>query len=86
MKVLDFYADWCNPCKALAPVLDKVLEEKKLNLTKINIEEDDADMSVKYNVRNIPTVIVIDDNDVEVKRFTGTKTEVDLREFFDKLS
>ena len=86
MKVLDFYADWCNPCNALAPVLDKVLEEKKLNLTKINIEEDDADMSVKYNVRNIPTVIVVDDNDVEVKRFTGTKTEVDLREFFDELS
>ena len=67
-------------------ILDKVLEEKKLNLTKINIEEDDADMSVKYNVRNIPTVIVVDDNDVEVKRFTGTKTEVDLREFFDELS
>lgn len=83
MKVLDFYADWCNPCKALAPVLDKVIKENKLNLTKINIEEDDADMSVKYNVRNIPTVIVVDDNDVEVKRFSGTKTEGDLREFFN---
>lgn len=85
MKVLDFYADWCNPCKTLAPVLDKVLEEKKLNLTKINIEEDDADMSVKYNVRNIPTVVVVDDNDVEVKRFSGTKTEGDLREFFSNI-
>ena len=85
MKVLDFYADWCNPCKALAPVLDKVLEEKKLNLTKINIEEDDADMSVKYNVRNIPTVVVVDDNDNELKRFTGTMTETDLNKFFDEL-
>ena len=83
MKVLDFYADWCNPCKALAPVLDKVLEEKKLNLTKINIEEDMDDLSIKYNVRNIPTVVVVDDNDVEVKRFSGTKTECDLREFFN---
>lgn len=85
MKVLDFYADWCNPCKALAPVLDKVLEEKKLNLTKINIEEDVDDLSIKYNVRNIPTVIVIDDNDNEIKRFTGTKTETDLNKFFDEL-
>lgn len=85
MKVLDFYADWCNPCKALAPVLDKVLKEKKLNLTKINVEEDTDDLSAKYNVRNIPTVIVVDDNDVEVKRFSGTKTETDLNKFFDEL-
>ena len=83
MKVLDFYADWCNPCKALAPVLDKVIKENKLNLTKINIEEDMDDLSIKYNVRNIPTVVVVDDNDVEVKRFSGTKTEGDLREFFN---
>ena len=85
MKVLDFYADWCNPCKALAPVLDKVLEEKKLNLVKINVEEDTDDLSAKYNVRNIPTVVVVDDNDVEVKRFSGTKTEIDLNKFFDEL-
>lgn len=86
MKVLDFYADWCNPCKALAPVLDKVLEEKKLNLTKINIEEDDDDICTLFNVRNIPTVVVVDDNNVEIKRFTGTKTEADLNKFFDELS
>ena len=85
MKVLDFYADWCNPCKALAPVLDKVLAEKKLDLTKINVEEDDDDMCTRFKVRNIPTVIVVDDNDVEVKRFSGTKTEGDLREFFNNI-
>ena len=81
MKVLDFYADWCNPCKSLAPVLDKVVEEKGLELTKINIEEDQEDLSIKYNVRNIPTVVVIDDNDNEVKRFSGMKQESDVREF-----
>ena len=86
MKVLDFYADWCNPCKGLAPVLDKVLAEKKLDLTKINVEEDDDDMCTRFKVRNIPTVIVVDDNDVEVKRFSGTKTEGDLNKFFDELS
>lgn len=85
MKVLDFYADWCNPCKALAPVLDKVLEENKLNLVKINVEEDIDDLSAKYNVRNIPTVVVVDDNDVEIKRFSGTKSETDLNKFFDDI-
>lgn len=83
MKVLDFYADWCNPCKALAPNLDKIISEKNLKLEKINIEEDTADLSLKYNVRNIPTVVVIDDNDTEVKRFSGMKQESDLREFFN---
>ena len=83
MKVLDFYADWCNPCKSLAPVLDKVIEEKGLELTKVNIEEDTEDLSIKYNVRNIPTVVVIDENGDEVKRFTGMKQESDVREFLN---
>ncbi len=81
MKVLDFYADWCNPCKSLAPILDKVIEEKGLTLTKVNIEEDQEDLSLKYNVRNIPTVVVVDENDNVIKRFSGMKNENDLREF-----
>ncbi len=81
MKVLDFYADWCNPCKSLAPILDKVIEEKGLTLTKVNIEEDQEDLSLKYNVRNIPTVVVVDENDNVIKRFSGMKNENDVREF-----
>ena len=81
MKVLDFYADWCNPCKSLAPILDKVIEEKGLTLTKVNIEEDQEDLSMKYNVRNIPTVVVVDENDNVIKRFSGMKNENDVREF-----
>ena len=45
----------------------------------------DTDLSAKYNVRNIPTVVVVDDNDVEIKRFSGTKTETDLNKFFDDI-
>ena len=85
MTVYDFYADWCSPCKSLAPILEKVTTERNIEVNKINIEEDTDDLSIKYNIRNIPTVVVVDDNDIEVKRFTGTKTEHDLREFFNNI-
>lgn len=84
MKVLDFYGDYCGPCKSLAPILDKVLEEKGLELKKINIEDDVDDLSAEYGVRGIPTVIVVDDNDKEIKRFSGMKQEAAVREFFNE--
>lgn len=86
MTVYDFYADWCNPCKSLASILEKVTSERNIEVKKINIEEDMEDLAIEYGIRNIPTVIVIDDNDNELKRFTGTKTETDLNKFFDELS
>ena len=84
IEVLDFYANWCMPCKALAPVLDKVASEKSIKVTKVNIEEDVDDLSVKYGVRNIPTVIAFDGGN-EISRFVGAKSESDLNKFFDGL-
>lgn len=83
MKVLDFYGDYCGPCKALAPILEKVANEKGLEIKKINIEEDVDDLSAKYGVRGIPTVIIVDENYNEIKRFSGMKQEAALREFFE---
>lgn len=85
MKVLDFYANWCTPCKVLAPVLEKVTGERDINLVKVDIEEDTDDISVKYGVRNIPTVIALDGDNV-VGRFSGTKTESELNAFFNSLN
>ena len=84
IEVLDFYANWCGPCKALAPVLEKVASEREVKVTKINIEEDVDDMALNYGVRNIPTVIAFDGEN-ELGRFVGAKSESDLNKFFEGL-
>jgi thioredoxin len=85
MTILDFYADWCNPCKSLAPVLDKVASERGIEVVKVNIEDDEEELSVRHGVRNIPTVVVLNDDGSEKSRFVGTKSESDINKFFDDI-
>ena len=84
IEVLDFYANWCTPCKVLAPVLEKVASERDVKVVKVNIEEDVDDMAINYGVRNIPTVIAFDGEN-ELGRFVGVKSEGDLNKFFEGL-
>jgi len=85
MTILDFYADWCSPCKSLAPVLDKVASERGIEVVKVNIEDDEEELSVRHGVRNIPTVVVLNDDGSEKSRFVGTKSESDINKFFDDI-
>ena len=55
--IVDFYADWCGPCRAMGPVLEEVADEKKVRLGKINIDEEDK-LAERFNVMSIPTIIV----------------------------
>lgn len=55
--IVDFYADWCGPCRAMGPVLEEVADEKKVRLGKINIDEEDR-LAERFNVMSIPTIIV----------------------------
>ncbi|MEW6128581.1 MAG: thioredoxin [Acidobacteriota bacterium] len=60
--VVDFWADWCAPCKMLAPVLDQLASELdgRVQIAKLNIDENQA-MAVRFNVRSIPTLIIFKD-------------------------
>ena len=77
-KVLvDFYANWCGPCKMLGPVLEKVSDE--INVLKINVDEY-QDLAREYGVMSIPCIILFD-NGKEIKRNIGFLPEGKLREF-----
>jgi thioredoxin-like negative regulator of GroEL len=74
-----FTADWCAPCKALGPTMDKVAEQVQVN--KINIDYE-ADVIQRYGVRNVPTVILVE-NGQEVRRFSGNRNYNDVMNFIN---
>ena len=58
--LVDFWADWCGPCHAVAPVLDQIVQERSdLRLVKVNIEEE-PELARRYGVMSIPTMILFD--------------------------
>lgn len=76
--VVDFYADWCGPCKRMEPVLEKVSQAYggKVKVVKLNSDEN-QDLSLKYQVRGLPTLILFRGGQ-EVDRKLGFQNEQDL--------
>jgi len=72
MKYLYFSAPWCGPCKMLAPKMELVAEAN-IPVEKILVDAD-AETTQKYGIRNIPTVLLIDENGTELERFVGVNT------------
>ena len=62
--LVDFWAEWCGPCHAVAPVLEKIVEERpdELKLVKVNIDEE-QELSQRYGVMSIPTMILFKDGE-----------------------
>ena len=75
--LVDFYANWCGPCRMLSPILEGVSNEVKV--LKVNVGEH-QDLARKYGVMNIPCIILFE-NGKEVKRNVGFVPESKLREF-----
>lgn len=75
--LVDFYANWCGPCKMLGPVLENISNEIKV--IKVNVDEN-GDLARKYGVMSIPCVILFDKGE-EIKRNIGFMPEAKLRDF-----
>lgn len=68
--LVDFYADWCGPCKAIAPIIDELAEEvTDAKVVKVDTEES-PELSMRFGIRSIPTFIVLKDG-VEVNKQIG---------------
>jgi len=81
--LVDFYADWCGPCQALGPVLEKLAHEYKgkFILAKANVDKCSR-ISEKYNVMSIPAVKLFKDGKV-ASEFTGFQAESKIKEWLD---
>jgi thioredoxin 2 len=81
--LVDFYADWCAPCKMMAPVLDQLARDRQSKLLVAKLDTDaNPTMAVRYGIRGIPTMIVFRDGR-EWKRQTGAVAPDRLNEWLD---
>ncbi len=76
--LVDFWAEWCGPCKLIAPLIDEIAREKNGSLTvgKVNIDEN-QNLSFKFNIRAIPTLLIFKNGQVR-DQVTGMTSKKDL--------
>ena len=83
VSLLDFWAEWCGPCKMIAPMIGELAAEYdgKARFAKINID-DHGELAERFNVSSIPTLLIMKDGE-EVKRFIGVTAKAELAKALD---
>ncbi len=82
--LVDFWAEWCGPCKQIAPVLEELAGELEgqISITKLNVDEH-PDIAMRYQVMSIPTLLVLDGGDVK-KKIVGARGKGALLQELDE--
>ncbi|MDR3323017.1 MAG: thioredoxin TrxA [Zoogloeaceae bacterium] len=83
--LVDYWAEWCGPCKAIAPILDELADEYagKLKLVKLNIDEN-RQTPARYGIRGIPTLMIFRNGNLEATK-VGAQSKSQLTAFIDSI-
>ena len=78
--LIDFYADWCGPCRMMAPIVDQIAEEMadKIKVGKVNVDEN-QELAMEYGVMSIPTIVIIENGEVK-NTLVGVRDKNEIKE------
>ena len=83
--LVDFYADWCGPCKMMSPIIDEIAEEvgDKIKVGKINVDEN-QELAMEYEVMSITTIIILQNGEVK-NSFVGVREKKEIISCLEKM-
>ncbi len=81
--VVDFWAEWCGPCKIFGPIIEEVAEEVTAKVCKVNVDAVPS-LANKYKIRSIPTVLIFKDG-VNVSNFVGVKLKEEIKDILKEI-
>lgn len=78
--LIDFYADWCGPCRMMSPIIDEIAVQlgEKVKVGKVNVDEN-QDLAMEYGVMSIPTIVIRKDGEIS-KTFVGVRNKNEILE------